>query len=307
VVSLNRIREFVRGKRGGKQLIAVLLLLMIGVLGLGIGTINESLDGDFPGILPDDSDPPDVDVRTPTQTPPPGENTPTPGGQAAQGPAGDGGSGESSSGGPSADSSSETAPDSSSSSTDTPTATDTPTDADYEDGDGSDGGDGYDGGDASEEGWDSVDLEIVNDTAQIQIADVLPGDNASQVVVVENNGSDPGRISAVVRNVTDSENGHTEPEAAVDNAPGGELSSELLVRLSVELSDGTTATLTNGYVDLTAIEDESKTVDPSAPNLTSGENATLELDLKIPRDAGNEIQTDGVTFDVAIGLKDATS
>lgn len=300
MVSLDRIREYVRGTRGQRRWIAAVLLLTTGALGLGVGTINEGLDGDFPGVLPDDSDPPDAEVRTPTPTQE--ENTPTSTSDETtstpvQG-GGDGGDGDGGTGGAASDSddsaggTSDENPENDSG--DEPKSTSDTDDDNYN---GNGDGSNY------EDGSDGVDLKIVNDTARIQFADRLPGDQISQSVVVKNNGSDPGEIVTKISHVRDHENNRTEPEAAVDGTPDeGELSSALLVRLVVEWSDGSRTALTDGYVSLEDIENETNTV---SRNLGVDEEATLELDLRVPADAGNEIQSDGVTFDCEIFLKNA--
>lgn len=300
MVSLDRIREYVRGTRGQRRWIVVVLLVVTGALGLGIGTIDEGLDGDFPGVLPDDSDPPDAELRTPTPTPTQGGNTPAPtsgentstpvqsnDNADSDGDAGDaaGVAGESGN------------TDAGNESLDTKSSGNGTRSANTSD----DNDSGNGGGGNYEDGSDGVDLRIVNDTARIQFADRLPGDRISQSVVVKNNGSGPGEIATKISHIRDHENNRTEPEAAVDGTPDeGELSSALRVRLVVEWSDGSTTPLTDGYVSLEEIENETNTV---SPNLGVGEEATLELDLRVPADAGNEIQTDGVTFDCEIFLK----
>lgn len=293
MVSLDRIREYVRGTRGQRRWIVVVLLVVTGALGLGIGTIDEGLDGDFPGVLPDDSDPVPADVRTPTPTP--GEDTPTPAQDSGDGAAGANATGVTGGNGNPAQGGGDSGDGGDGTATSTQTPTQTPDD------------------DASTVGAFSTsssepEVTIVNDSVQIQVSGVLPGDRIDvDDIVIENTGDESGRIRAAVENVSDSENGHTEPEAAVDPGPDGELSSELEVSLSAEW-DGTDRTLVNATGDpvdnttLETLDNESLTISSDDPDLEPGETATFDIVLQIPKSAGDEIQTDGVVFDITLGL-----
>lgn len=282
MVSLDRVREYVRNTGVNRRWVLVLVVLLAVLLGLGTGTVSEEIDGDLPGIIPGD---PDTEPAVELETPTPGE-TPTPDGRVGQPPTPDGGG---------AGSSAETA-------TPPPTPAETATAVEATDTDRS-------GEFSYEVDADEADLTVVDDTVLVQVTDVLPGDERTASVIVENSGNSPGEVGAVLRNLTDRENSFTEPERAVDDTPGeGELSSELRVRLAVNRSGSSGSEYLYGgpneYVPLASLAGENGTVDGA---LSSGETAVLRFDFRVPEDVGNEVQSDGVRFDCAVFLTDASS
>lgn len=270
--SLDRIREYVRNTGVNRRWILILVVLLAVLLGLGTGTVSEEIDGDLPGIFPEEPDTePAVELETPTP-----EETPTPDGDGTS-------------------SAAEAA-------TPPPTPAETATAVEATDTDRSTGF-------RYESGADGADLTVVNDTVRVQVTDVVPGGERTASVVVENSGNGPGEVGAVLRNVTDRENSLTEPEREVDDTPGdGELSSELRVRLAVSRSGSSAPEYLYGgpdeYVPLASLAGENGTVDEV---LSSGETAVLRLDFRVPEDVGNEVQSDGVSFDCTVFLTDASS
>lgn len=280
MASLDRVREYVRNTGVSRRWVLVLVVLLAVLLGLGTGTVSEEIDGDLPGIIPGD---PDTEPAVELETPTPGE-TPTPDGRVGETPTPDGGG---------TGSSAETA-------TPPPTPAETATAV---------GATDRSGEFSYEVDGDEANLTVVDDTVRVQVTDVLPGDERTASVIVENSGNSPGEVGAVLRNLTDRENSFTEPERAVDDTPGeGELSSELRVRLAVNRSGSSGSEYLYGgpneYVPLASLAGENGTVDGA---LSSGETAVLRFDFRVPEDVGNEVQSDGVRFDCAVFLTDASS
>jgi hypothetical protein len=274
-MSLDRIRESVQAQGIDVRWLVTLLVLVAVLLGLGIGTVDEGTESELPGILPDDGD---QDPRVELETPTPGEpETPTPDGDETAPPG-------------------ETSPESTDSSTgtDTPALTDTTTATDADDSDSSDDTDST----------NRPELEVVNDTATIGVGDIYPGHRSTVSVVVENNGSSPGAVGVVVRNVTDRENGLTGPERTVDDTPSeGELSSESRVRLAVDRSgESDPAYLFGGPDEFVPLASLAGAQNTTSWRLASVESASLRFDVRVPRGTGNEIQGDGLSFDSTVFL-----
>jgi hypothetical protein len=148
---------------------------------------------------------------------------------------------------------------------------------------------------------------IVNKTEMNgQVDNVMPGDSGNVTLNVTNNGTDNGTFRVITSNVTDFENGLTEPEAEVDTGgdPGqgdGELASNLLVRWSLN-SSSDNVTLTNNYETLNNISSPIE-----GGTIPENESATALFEWKVPKATGNEIQGDAVEFDVDFVLKDENS
>lgn len=280
MVSLDRIREYVRETGIDVRWSVTLLVVVVVLLGIGLGTVDDGTDSDLPGVVPDDVDAePEVELETPTPAEP---GTPTP---------------DTDGSGPPVETSPR--PTDSPTGTETPVPTTTATTTDADDSDSSDDGDSA----------DAPELEVVSDTATIQVGDIHPGHRSNVSVVVGNSGSNSGAVGVAVGNVTDQENGLTGPERAVDDTPDeGELSSELRVRLAVvRAGESDPEYLFGGpseYVPLASLAGVHNT---TGWGLDSGETATLRFDIRVPSEAGNEIQSDSVSFDSKVFLTETLS
>ena len=153
-------------------------------------------------------------------------------------------------------------------------------------------------------------INVQRDDMSGAVDGVMPGDRGSATLNVTNEGNASGSFRVTTANVTDSENGRTEPELGVDDTGGdpgvgnGELSSNLLVRWVVidPATDDPTA-LTDGYVPIDTLDGKTVQVEPGQ-GVTVPENgtATALFEWKVPKTTGNEIQSDSVTFDVDFTL-----
>ena len=147
-------------------------------------------------------------------------------------------------------------------------------------------------------------VSVQKDEMRGAVDDVLPGDSGNVTLTVRNEGNASGRLQVTTTNVSDFENGQTEPELPVDDSGGdpgvgnGELSSNLLVRwVFINSTSDNRVTLTDGYVP---IEDVDETVEGGT--VPENGTATALFEWKVPETAGNEIQSDSVTFDIDFTL-----
>jgi len=258
--------EEVEESRYDKRLLVLLVLVLLVILGAGIGTIA------FPGNGGDDEPTPTPEpvTITPTTATP----TPTPGG------------------GPPATTATPTA-------TRTEADTATPTETRRDDDDDRDDDDRNDDDSPSR-----VDLTADGSTVLLQAAGLAPGHAGSNAVTFENSGDAAGRLLVDDTAVVDRENSLLDPEKAVgDDATTGELSGALQVRLSVTYDDGTTEYLFGSageYVSLQSIDGANRTSDET---LGAGERATVTFEWELPVSTGNEVQSDGASFDVDFVLR----
>lgn len=165
------------------------------------------------------------------------------------------------------------------------------------------------------------------ESGQYVIEDAKPGDSGTLTFcpkIVDN----PGWLHVgSVGGVTDYENGQTEPEQGADGTGGGNLDSstndgqgagELSEAIQVSLAyceeDGTPIRELNNPADYTLgdlfkeletgflVDGDDGTTGPqaypSSPDSGTQNGPCLCIDWDIPTEVGNEIQSDGVTFDV---------
>jgi len=278
-----------------RRLLLLILAILLVIIGIGIGGLPED-DGS------ESTRPLDISVTTPTPTPTP----PGGGGGVASEPtdvSSDGGSAESTQ-----------TPDKS-----TPTEAETPqepptqtpqTARDEDSGGGSGGGGGTGGGSgggSAGEGQDRPSLTPVGGSdARIQYANLAPGDDGQERLILENAGNGSGDLSltnVIVR--ADAENGVTDPEAAIDNSPNeGELAENLLLKLRVNRTDEPDTYLSEtgaGPQTLAALANEGRSDHVGV--LDPGERVEIVVDWRVPASTGNEIQSDGVVFDLAFTLR----
>ncbi|WP_181686290.1 hypothetical protein [Halorhabdus salina] len=182
--------------------------------------------------------------------------------------------------------------------TPTRTATVTPTRTES---DSAGAGGGGDGGTSDDQA--TVSLDAPDDATLLQTQNVVPGQSGAETVTLTNGGQQAGTIRLATVTVTDHENGIVGPEASVDDSPTeGELSEAVEVKLTFEYPDGErviVAGSSSSYVSLSSLSGT------AAPNKTvePGQSVTVELDWRIDESVGNEIQSDGTTFDAVFELR----
>lgn len=154
------------------------------------------------------------------------------------------------------------------------------------------------GGAGTGEASDPVELAVGGaDDAPIRIGGVAPGDSGVVRTAVRNDGTESGRLSLHVENVTDAENELLEPERDVgDTDETGELSGAVSVRVSVgeDYLVGGEGT----WVRLSELE----TVAFENTTLEAGETRSLDVEWRVDAAVGNEIQSDSAVVDVTLVL-----
>lgn len=268
------IREELSDRDPDKRLVALSLLVVLIVVGAGVGTIAFTDDPDSPP--PNESTPmPPVVEETPVSPTP----TEPRGGTATR----------------------RTPTDEEPVS---PTAMDTNVPTDEDDSDDSDDPRPRRSDESGSDDSDGVDLRTDGNSVFLQLQDAKPGDSGNGSVVLENAGSDPGRLLLANASVSDDENGLTKPEVAIgDDAADGELSDALDVRLYATHENGSRAYFygsSSNYVTLANVS-----ADDAKPGhaLDGGERATVTLEWRLPMSVGNEIQSDVTEFDFSFYLR----
>ena len=165
------------------------------------------------------------------------------------------------------------------------------------------------GGPSTQQGTSSPVIIVNKSEMNGQVDSVMPGDSGNVTLNVTNDGNGTGTFGVKTSNVTDYENGLTEPEAEVDASgsdPGegeGELSAHLEVRWSLINSTGDRVYLTDNdsnddYVPIRTLNDEQI----QGGTIPANESADALFEWKVPKATGNEIQGDAVEFDVDFTL-----
>jgi hypothetical protein len=131
---------------------------------------------------------------------------------------------------------------------------------------------------------------------------LVPGAAVTRTVLVANRGSSSGRLSVRAVGVADHENGCSEPEAREDITCGnddGEMRDALTVKAFVDVAGGSgfpaVAAWQGSFADLASGVEFDRPLDPAGI-------WGLALELTLPADAGNQLQTDDVTFALAFAL-----
>jgi len=144
----------------------------------------------------------------------------------------------------------------------------------------------------------SLNLKVGDDDPvkwKIELADLLPGCSGNQSVIINNTGTINGKLSISFSNLTDKENGLTEPEIELnDSEPDGELAENLYLKITI---DGTT--VYEGYAN--GILSGGVTNYP----LNAGVSKTFKVEYSIADSVGNIIQTDIVGFTITFLLTQA--
>lgn len=276
------LRDRVAAWDADRRLLALGLVVLLVILGSGVGTLLVS---DGPDDVPGEVTPTPTPAETPpsTTTPDEGDVAPTGGSDDPSDPTDD--------------------------RTDTETSTDRSEDTDRSDDDDrstSDSDSEDDGGGSTPAEPPAIALNGTGEGTLLDTDGVLPGDRGNGTVTLENDGVENGRLRIVALDVRDRENGFTEPEVeAGDTDDEGELSEHLEVRIAIVGSDGNQRYVLgtaggDGHQTLADLPGRAPSTDTSiAPN----ETVTVRVDWRLPASTGNEVQSDGVVFDVTFELR----
>lgn len=260
------VRDRLAESNTDRRLVALLVVLLLVLLGSGIGTFV------FDSPAPDDGN---ETTPTPTQSPTPvtdgpsmGTETPTPDDRGTGTPS---------------------TPDDT---PDTPAETRT-TDRDDDDDDDDD----------ERSTTPSPGLALGDDGPLFSAQAVAPGQSDRSNLTVRNAAGEDARLTISTIDVTDEENGITDAERSVDTPDdGGELSEHLEVRFAIT-DGGNEEYLVGSDSEYVPLDDVSSRLPSSEYPLGSGEEVTLVADWRLPRDTGNEVQSDGVTVDLGLRLE----
>ncbi|WP_435102385.1 hypothetical protein [Halarchaeum sp. P4] len=137
---------------------------------------------------------------------------------------------------------------------------------------------------------------------------VAPGMNGESRVTLENRGNASGRLVVAASNWTDAENDRIEPErdAGDATASDGELYEGLAVRVAVVENDGVTY-LAGSASAFVAADSTTGSDFEFERTLAPGENVTLVTQWRLPRDAGNVVQSDAAGVSFSYALSNTTS
>jgi len=152
----------------------------------------------------------------------------------------------------------------------------------------------------------TLDLTVNNEnplTSKLfDFSNVKPGDNGSITVNVCNNGTIDGGLVMCIKNLTNYENGCTEPEGLIDTTcdnpgPGqGELGANLVVNITWDGCPTHTETLdswsSGSWHCIDGIDVDAGTC-----------RYLCTIDWEVPSDVDNIIQSDSVEFDLEFVLK----
>lgn len=170
----------------------------------------------------------------------------------------------------------------------------------------------YNGQPVASSSWQLKDLDPTSDKF-FNFGDIKPGDvgeNTISLHVINNDAY----VCAAVSNLTNYENGQTEPEAAVDATTGvneGELQQTMVWKVwrddgagggvaGDNIQNGTEQTLASGHPANGVLPVYDSTTGTGA--LLGGTTAYLGISWSLPSASGNETQTDSMTGDVSFSV-----
>jgi len=150
----------------------------------------------------------------------------------------------------------------------------------------------------------TLDL-VVNEenpvSSHFELENVQPSDNATDKVNLTNIGTCDGYLSMWIENLTDDDNGLTEPEGLVDSTDGaGE--GELSPNLCIQIWDDTGAELYNDTLENFAATYHSQDTQLDLGDLSAGQTREFTVGYYVPSDVDNIIQSDSSTFDIVVDL-----
>ena len=175
----------------------------------------------------------------------------------------------------------------------------------------------------------TLNLQVGDDdpcTIHITIDNIAPGWSKSWLWKLENTGSLDGNLTVEFSEIINNDNGLTEPESAVDTTGGddeGELGQYLIVKkFDMRSGPGTSPWTLTDINDNTFVCDYGFTLNEYGGRtfstywpydgcgyctLESGETQYCFLQLELPSDVGNIVQSDSVEFDITFSLEQVRS
>lgn len=145
----------------------------------------------------------------------------------------------------------------------------------------------------------SLDLKV-NDKEgsavdKITITDAKPGDSGSYTWIAKNVGTIAGNLSLVVSNITNDDNGCTEPETTVGDGSCGNSEGELgqYIDVILKVAGNSIATTTLNLLPGTY---------SNVANLGPNGTVNVTLEWSIHSSVGNIIQSDSAVFDITFDL-----
>jgi predicted ribosomally synthesized peptide with SipW-like signal peptide len=152
----------------------------------------------------------------------------------------------------------------------------------------------------------TLDLDLSaaeGSTVVLDVGPMAPGDEGSNTWIATNVGSISGSLSLEVSDITNDDNGLTDPESEVDTTGGageGELGDYLYVVLWVDLNG-------NGEIDEGEVlyEGDLNGMSGTYSDVTTlgeDESVAIILEWSIDPEVGNIIQSDSASFDIEFSL-----
>ncbi|MEF8801728.1 MAG: hypothetical protein V5A38_10925 [Halolamina sp.] len=152
----------------------------------------------------------------------------------------------------------------------------------------------------------SLDLEeATSETGGAASDNVAPGATGYRSITLENAGSASGTLRVFLTNVTGSENGFADAEAAVDDDQDSELLEQLQLRIAVVTDNGRNYLLggPDEYAPLTRPLFGARSGEVGGVSLPAGERRAVVVEWWLPESAGNEVMTDTVGWDLKFVLE----
>jgi len=146
-----------------------------------------------------------------------------------------------------------------------------------------------------------VDGENPATRSFFEIENVQPSYNGSVKVNLTNIGTCNGYLSMWIVNLTDDDNGLTEPESGVDSTGGSDPQGDLSQYLCIVIANGTDE-LYNGTLKNFATTYRSQDAQLDLGDLGAGQSREFTMGYYVPSDVGNIIQSDRSTFDIVVDL-----
>lgn len=138
-------------------------------------------------------------------------------------------------------------------------------------------------------------------SSHFELENVQPSYNGACKVNLSNIGTCDGYLSMWIENLTDDDNGLTEPEKSVDST-GGAGEGELSPNLCIQIWDDTPAELYNGTLANFAATHGNESTQLDLGDLGAGESREFTVGYYVPSDVNNIIQSDISTFDIVVDL-----
>jgi len=152
----------------------------------------------------------------------------------------------------------------------------------------------------------TLDL-VVNEenpvSSHFELENVQPSDNATDKVNLTNIGTCDGYLSMWIENLTDDDNGLTEPEETDGDTTGGaDPEGELSPNLCIQIWDYNGNEHYNDTLANFAATHGNESTQLDLGDLSAGQSRMFTVGYYVPSDVGNIIQSDSSTFDIVVDL-----